>query len=217
MRTDKEKRSGAAGSSAPSEASLLYISICKHLFQGNCVFSDTESGGEMEQINSEERVFRRGEIYDIGELDTEGSEQQGNRPILIVSCDEINDFSPEVIIAFITSKLEKRGRQYHINLPGVIGLEKKSMVLAEQLRTADKRRILGKRGQLDLATMNRVDRGLRTALALGATKESKEIKEDEKKKKMKVFEEWKKQNQYMEEVRRSPAAHCRGPQPERIW
>ena len=171
----------------------------------------------MEMNDYENAVFRRGEIYDIGELDTEGSEQQGNRPILIVSCDEINDYSPEVIIAFITSKLEKRGRQYHINLPGVIGLEKKSMVLAEQLRTADKRRILGKRGQLDLATMNRVDRGLRTALALGATKESKEIKEDEKKKKMKVFEEWKKQNQYMEEVRRSPAAHCRGPQPERIW
>ena len=162
----------------------------------------------MEQINSEERVFRRGEIYDIGELDIEGSEQQGNRPILIVSCDEINDYSPEVIIAFITSQLDKRGKQYHINLPGVIGLEKKSMVLAEQLRTADKSRMLEKRGQLDLATMNRVDRGLKKALALGATKVRKEIKEEEKKDKMNVFADWKKQNQYKEEIKRSPAAHC---------
>lgn len=164
----------------------------------------------MELINSEERVFRRGEIYDIGELDIEGSEQQGNRPILIVSCDEINDYSPEVIIAFITSQLDKRGKQYHINLPGVIGLEKKSMVLAEQLRTADKSRMLEKRGQLDLATMNRVDRGLKKALALGKTKESKEIKEEEKKEKMKAFAEWKKQNQYKEEVKRSPAMYCQG-------
>lgn len=164
----------------------------------------------MEQINSEERVFRRGEIYDIGELDTAGSEQQGGRPILIISCDEINDYSPEVIIAFITSQLDKRGKQYHINLPGVIGLEKKSMVLAEQLRTADKSRMLGKRGQLDLATMNRVDRGLKKALALGKTKESKEVKEEEKREKMKAFAEWKKQGQYKEEVRRSPAARCQG-------
>lgn len=162
----------------------------------------------MELINSDERVFRRGEIYDIGELDTAGSEQQGGRPILIISCDEINDYSPEVIIAFITSQLDKRGKQYHINLPGVIGLEKKSMVLAEQLRTADKSRMLGKRGQLDLATMNRVDRGLKKALALGKTKESKELKEEEKKEKMKAFAEWKKQDQYKEEVRRSPAARC---------
>lgn len=210
MRIDTGKRSGAAGSSAPSEASLLYISICRHLFQGNCVFSITETGGEMELINSEERVFRRGEIYDIGELNIAGSEQQGNRPILIVSCDEINDYSPEVIIAFITSQLDKRGKQYHINLPGVIGLEKKSMVLAEQLRTADKSRMLEKRGQLDLATMNRVDRGLKKALALGKTKESKEIKEEEKKEKMKAFAEWKKQNQYKEEVKRSPAMYCQG-------
>ena len=162
----------------------------------------------MERMNSEERVFRRSEIYDIGELDTTGSEQQGGRPVLIVSSDNFNFYSPEVIILFITSQLDKRGNKYHINLPGVIGLEKKSMVLAEQIRTVDKSRILGKRGQLDLATMNRVDRGLKTILDLRASKEDKEVKEAIKKESMKSFEEWKRQKKLEEEVRRSAAARC---------
>ena len=98
-----------------------------------------------------EKKYLRGEIHDIGELEAEGSEQRGNRPVLIVSCNEFNEFSPEVVILFITSQLDKRGNKYHINLPGVLGLEKKSMVLAEQIRTVDKSRIIKKRGQLDLA------------------------------------------------------------------
>ena len=162
----------------------------------------------MERFDSEERVFRRSEIYDIGELEVTGSEQQGCRPVLIVSSDRFNDYSPEVIILFITSQLDKRGNKYHINLPGVLGLEKKSMVLAEQIRTVDKSRILAKRGQLDLATMNRVDRGLKTILDLRASAEDKEVKEACNKEKMKAFEEWKKQKRREEEVRRSAAARC---------
>ena len=162
----------------------------------------------MERFDSEERVFRRSEIYDIGELEVTGSEQQGCRPVLIVSSDKFNDYSPEVIILFITSQLDKRGNKYHINLPGVLGLEKKSMVLAEQIRTVDKSRILAKRGQLDLATMNRVDRGLKTILDLRASAEDKEVKEACNKEKMKAFEEWKRQKKLEEEVRRSAASRC---------
>ena len=135
----------------------------------------------MEQERTDTRIFYRGEIYDIGELDITGSEQRGCRPVLIVSCDEFNEYSPEVVIVFITSQLEKRGKQYHINLPGVIGLEKKSMVLAEQIRTIDKSRIHEKRGQLDLLTMNRVDRGLKIILDLRLSQKEKEAKEALKK------------------------------------
>ena len=155
-----------------------------------------------------EKKYLRGEIHDIGELEAEGSEQRGNRPVLIVSCNEFNEYSPEVVILFITSQLDKRGNKYHINLPGVLGLEKKSMVLAEQIRTVDKSRIIKKRGQLDLATMNRVDRGLKTILDLKASKEDKEVKEALKKENMKAFDEWKKQKRLEEEVRRSAAARC---------
>ena len=113
-----------------------------------------------------------------------------------------------MVILFITSQLDKRGNKYHINLPGVLGLEKKSMVLAEQIRTVDKSRIIKKRGQLDLATMNRVDRGLKTILDLKASKEDKEVKEALKKENMKAFDEWKKQKKLEEEVRRSAASRC---------
>ena len=60
----------------------------------------------MERFDSEERVFRRSEIYDIGELEVTGSEQQGCRPVLIVSSDKFTDYSTEVIILFITSQLD---------------------------------------------------------------------------------------------------------------
>ena len=188
-----------------------YRSANRHLLR-ETVYLDMQTTEEinMEMNDLENAVFRRGEIYDIGELDITGSEQQGNRPVLIVSADDFNDRSPEVIIVFITSQLDKKGSRYHINLPGVIGLEKKSMVLAEQIRTADKSRMLGKRGQLDLMTMNRVDRGLKTILDLNATKENKKVKEEEKKEKMKTFTEWKKLKQYEEEVRRSKASHLPG-------
>ena len=157
-----------------------------------------------------EKKYLRGEIHDIGELEAEGSEQRGKRPVLIVSCNEFNEYSPEVVILFITSQLDKRGNKYHINLPGVIGLEKKSMVLAEQIRTVDKSRLLNKRGQLDLSTMNRVERGLKTILDLRSSSEDKRIKEDIKKENMKVFEEWKKTKRYEEEVRRSAASQISG-------
>ena len=52
-----------------------------------------------------EKKYLRGEIHDIGELEAEGSEQRGNRPVLIVSCNEFNEYSPEVVILFITSQL----------------------------------------------------------------------------------------------------------------
>jgi hypothetical protein len=93
-------------------------------------------------------------------------------------------------------------------LPGIVGLAKKSMVLAEQIRTIDKSRLLEKRGQLDLATMNRVDRGLKKILDLRITKKGKELKEEEKRETMKNFELWKKTKKLEENVRRSDAARC---------
>ena len=182
-----------------------YISV---FGSGICVFTDPGMEGNMEQERTDTRIFYRGEIYDIGELEITGSEQQGCRPVLIVSCDEFNQYSPEVVIVFITSQLEKRGKQYHINLPGVIGLEKKSMVLAEQIRTIDKSRILEKRGQLDLLTMNRVDRGLKIILDLRLSQKEKEAKEALKKEKMKVFEEWKRVERLKVAISRSAAAQC---------
>ena len=140
-----------------------YISV---FGSGICVFIDPGMEGNMEQERTDTRIFYRGEIYDIGELDITGSEQRGCRPVLIVSCDEFNEYSPEVVIVFITSQLEKRGKQYHINLPGVIGLEKKSMVLAEQIRTIDKSRIIGYIGKLTKEQMMEIEDYLKVSLGI---------------------------------------------------
>ena len=86
-----------------------YISV---FGSGICVFIDPGMEGNMEQERTDTRIFYRGEIYDIGELEITGSEQQGCRPVLIVSCDEFNEYSPEVVIVFITSQLEKMGERF---------------------------------------------------------------------------------------------------------
>ena len=144
------------------------------------------------------RDIRRGEIYDIGHIDTVGSEQQGNRPVLIVSDDGINRNSPEVTICFITSQLEKMGERYHIHLSGVVGLDKVSMVLAEQIRTIDKSRLLARRGRLDERTMNGVNRGLKNCLGL----ESVQVKMRKrlKGKKKRVRLEWRSRKSYRNEL-----------------
>lgn len=152
----------------------------------------------METTKDKYRDIRRGEIYDIGDLDTVGSEQQGNRPVLIVSDDDINRNSPEATICFITSQLEKKGERYHVNLPGVLGLEKKSMVLAEQIRTVDKSRLLSKRGRLDEPTMNRVDRGLKNSLGLMSALQKNRKKLKGKKKRVRL--EWRTRTGYRNEL-----------------
>ena len=144
------------------------------------------------------KLMYRGEIYDIGHIDTVGSEQQGNRPVLIVSDDDINRNSPEVTICFITSQLEKKGESYHINLPGVVGLDKKSMVLAEQIRTVDKTRLLKKRGRLDEPTMNRVDRGLKNSLGLLSVQQKN--RRHLKGKKQRIRLEWRSRKGYRKEL-----------------
>ena len=122
-----------------------------------------------------DNLFIRGEIYYLGEIgDIVGSEQRGCHPVLILQSDELFR-SPTVIIAFITSKLDKRGKRAHVWLPDVDGLPKKSMVLCEQLRTVEKSRLETKLGSLDMETMNRVDRALKYSLGIMSTKQKKEM------------------------------------------
>ena len=128
------------------------------------------------------RIIRRGQIYDIGKIDTVGSEQHGERPIVIVQNDDlnINEGCPTVSYLFITSKTEKvGGRKTHVLLPDVEGLPKQSMVLVEQPNTADIQRLLDYRGMLDEQTMNNIGRKLK--YALGLSHKSDEIHEAQKK------------------------------------
>jgi len=118
--------------------------------------------------------FTRGEIWMIGNLwDIEGSEQRGNRPVVIIQGAGLNG-SPTVTVAFITSKLDKRGKGAHVWLPDLEQLPMRSMVLTEQLRTVSKTRLNKFVALLDDKTMNRIDRALKYSLGIQSVKQKKE-------------------------------------------
>ena len=113
-------------------------------------------------------TVHRGDIYYADLSPVVGSEQGGVRPVLIVQNDVGNRFSPTVIAAAITSQKDKAKLPTHIQLQAVgSGLAKDSIVLLEQIRTLDKRRLKERMGRLDDVSMNRVDRALQVSFGLG--------------------------------------------------
>lgn len=110
-----------------------------------------------------EKQIVKGEIYwtDLGQ--GLGSEQSNRRPCLVIQNNVGNTHSPTVIIGIITSQLEKAKLPTHIEIDG-FGLPKKSVILLEQLRTVDKRRLKGYIGKVDDITIRKVDNALKISL-----------------------------------------------------
>ena len=112
---------------------------------------------------------KRGEIYYADLSPVVGSEQGGIRPVLIVQNDIGNKYSPTIIVAAITSKIDQAKMPTHIELDAYShGLAKDSVVLLEQIRTIDKRRLRDKIGGLTLEDMKTVDNGLMISLGCAA-------------------------------------------------
>ena len=112
---------------------------------------------------------RRGEIYYADLSPVVGSEQGGVRPVLIVQNDVGNKYSPTVIAAAITSQKEKSKLPTHIEINAQnCGLAKNSVVLLEQIRTIDKKRLKERRGMLDEDAMYQVNSALSISFGLGA-------------------------------------------------
>jgi len=110
-------------------------------------------------------LIKRGEIYYADLSPVVGSEQGGIRPVLILQNDIGNKYSPTIIVAAITSKTGKTKLPTHIELEGEKhGLPKNSIVLLEQIRTIDKKRLREKLGGLNNSAMNRVENGLLVSL-----------------------------------------------------
>ena len=111
----------------------------------------------------------RGDIYYADLSPVVGSEQGGVRPVLVVQNDVGNKYSPTVIIAAITSQLSKAKLPTHIELDkNKYNLMKDSVVLLEQLRTLDKRRLKEKITQIDENTMKKVDIAIMISLGITA-------------------------------------------------
>ena len=112
-------------------------------------------------------TVKRGDIFYADLSPVIGSEQGGTRPVLIVQNDTGNRHSPTVIAAAITSQTGKARLPTHINIPGgSVGLSKDSVILLEQVRTIDKRRLREKMGRLDDQHMSLVDNAIAVSLGL---------------------------------------------------
>ncbi|MBQ8898527.1 MAG: type II toxin-antitoxin system PemK/MazF family toxin [Clostridia bacterium] len=112
--------------------------------------------------------MRRGDIFYADLSPVVGSEQGGIRPVLIVQNDVGNKHSPTVIAAAITSQTNKARLPTHIELTGqTCGLSRDSVVLLEQIRTIDKKRLKEHMGRIDDGLMTRIDGALAVSFGLG--------------------------------------------------
>lgn len=110
-------------------------------------------------------IVKRGDIFYADLSPVIGSEQGGVRPVLVVQNDVGNKYSPTIIIAAITSQINKAKLPTHIeiNAPD-FGLPKDSVVLLEQIRTIDKKRLREKIGKFDDEMMRLVDEALKISI-----------------------------------------------------
>ena len=112
-------------------------------------------------------TVKRGDIYYADISPVVGSEQGGTRPGLLVETNTGNKHSPTVIAAAITSQTGKARLPTHINIAGgSVGLSKDSVILLEQIRTIDKRRLREHMGHLDDAHMAMVDDAIAVSFGL---------------------------------------------------
>ncbi|GAE87365.1 MULTISPECIES: type II toxin-antitoxin system PemK/MazF family toxin [Acetivibrio] len=112
-------------------------------------------------------VIKRGDIFYADLSPVIGSEQGGIRPVLIVQNDIGNKYSPTVIASAITSQINKAKLPTHIELSAKeYGLPKDSVVLLEQIRTIDKKRLREKIGHLDDELMEKVNEALTISFGL---------------------------------------------------
>lgn len=112
-------------------------------------------------------MVQRGDIYFAALDPVAGSEQGGFRPVLIVQNDIGNRYSPTVIALPVTSKVTKAHLPTHVLLPAALcGLPADSVVLAEQIRTLDKKRLHEYIGKLPVSFQQKVDDALKMSLYL---------------------------------------------------
>ena len=112
-------------------------------------------------------IIKRGEVYYADLSPVVGSEQGGVRPVLVIQNDIGNKYSPTIIVAAITSQLNKAKLPTHNEIKsGNYGLVKDSVLLLEQIRTIDRKRLKDRIGRCDAAFMTRVNKALSISIAL---------------------------------------------------
>lgn len=123
-----------------------------------------------------EKNIKRGDIFYAELNPVIGSEQGGTRPVLIISNDTGNRYSPTVIVAAITSRVQTKAKlPTHAEVNDFEGLDTNSVVLLEQIRTIDKQRLKQYMGMMPDNIMARVDKALAISISLkGGQKNEKD-------------------------------------------
>jgi mRNA interferase MazF len=112
-------------------------------------------------------IVKKGDIFFADLSPVVGSEQGGVRPVLVVQNDIGNKYSPTIIVAAVTSQINKAKLPTHVEIGALgHGLNKDSVVLMEQLRTIDKKRLKEKIGKVDQSIIDDVNEALTVSLAL---------------------------------------------------
>lgn len=112
-------------------------------------------------------VVRRGDVFYADLSPVIGSEQGGVRPVLIIQNNVGNKHSPTVICAAITSRMNKAKLPTHVEIDCTrYGIVKNSVILLEQLRTIDKKRLRELVCKTDIELMEKVNEALKTSLEL---------------------------------------------------
>lgn len=117
------------------------------------------------------KAIRRGDLFYADLNPVVGSEQGGIRPVLVIQNDVGNHFSPTVVAAAITSRKAKNSLPTHILLENVPGLAPTSLLLLEQLRTIDRKRLRGYIGRISKEKMLEIDAALAISIGIGYTNE----------------------------------------------
>lgn len=112
-------------------------------------------------------IVKRGDIFYVDLSPVVGSEQGGVRPVLVIQNDVGNKYSPTIIVAAITSQMKKAKLPTHIEInAGNYGLIKDSVLLLEQIRTIDRKRIRDRIGRCDKNFMKEVDKALEVSIGI---------------------------------------------------
>ncbi|WP_235699932.1 type II toxin-antitoxin system PemK/MazF family toxin [Clostridium hydrogenum] len=112
-------------------------------------------------------IVKRGDIFYADLSPVVGSEQGGIRPVIVVQNDVGNKYSPTVIVAAITSQINKAKLPTHVEISSEeYGLNKDSVVLLEQIRTLDKKRLKEKIGHMTDSDMDKVDEALLISIGM---------------------------------------------------
>ena len=110
---------------------------------------------------------KRGDVFYADLNPVVGSEQGGVRPVLIIQNNIGNKYSPTVIIAAITSKIDKAKLPTHVEIEAdSTQIEKDSVILLEQIRTIDKKRLQRRVTRLNEETLEKVDKAIEISLGL---------------------------------------------------